>query len=319
MKLDFEEYIIDIVESCSYRLNGALRVGTTRPIESPSFKERVADATKAFLVDGTSRENGYVLIVSNPRFPDFVNQAVSRAFDAQSVLGSSLGRAVCTPLLTGAWGGQSYAVYKRLDGYSRNKYLRRIQILSSSERIFAWLSGVFDRTKTEYKGAMDQERDFFNPLRILSADKSLDDIVQKAAFALESRISRGEARTFSCLQHGDFWFGNILFYRSAASSLSPIRQKFQVIDWGGSRLNGYPGIDALRFSLSAFGQGRVASERFCSYCDIIGLSKVELSLSCVCSLGWLEANLNQFPKSRFNELASNVVRFLDRHEFLDAQ
>ena len=308
--------IIDLVEGCSSRLGGALNVSTIRPIGSLASKERVADATQVLLVDGKSKEDDCVLILSNPRFPDAVDQAVIKALDAQSSLGIPLGRAVCTPLLTGRWNGQSYAVYQRLEGFSKNKYFRRFQVLSSGPKILDWLSGVFQKTRIECFVGEERDRDFLMPLRALSCDESLDDLVRKSAASLEGQVCRGENRTFKCLEHGDFWHDNVMFFRAPFAALSPAYKDFQIIDWGGSRLNGYPGIDVLRFSTSAFGQGAAASKRIRLFCESVGMSRVEFSLSCFCALGWLASNLNQFPKNKFNDLASGLASFLQRHEFL---
>jgi hypothetical protein len=108
-----------------------------------------------------------------------------------------------------------------------------------------------------------------------------------------------------------------LFCRSTVSALSPVRNEFQVIDWAGSRPDGFPGIDALRFSLSAFGQGRLASRWLGSYCAATGLTKPEFALHCVCAMGQLGTNLDQFPKQRFDALTASLLGFLERHDFLD--
>ena len=316
MRLDFEEHIIDIVETCSSRLGGALEVGTIRAIGSPAFKGRVADATQAFFVDGTSRDDDCVLILSNPQFPEMVDQAVTKAQDARSLLGPRLGGIVCTPIITGRWGGQSYAVYHRLEGFSTNKYLRRLQIISSERKIFEWLASVYQHTRSECVPGEEQDRDFLVPLRTLSSDEGLNSRVRECAATLEDELLRGKARALKCLQHGDFWFGNVLFYRGPVGVLSPAHKGFQVIDWAGSRLVGYPGIDALRFATSAFGQGAIASKKVKSFARSIDVRDVEFSLSCFCALGWLASNLNEFPKNRFNELASSIAGFLVGHGFL---
>lgn len=316
MRLEIEEHIIGIVEACSSRLGSVLEIGSIRPLGSPSFKARVVDATQAFVVDGASRKDDCVLILSNPQFPEMVDQAVTKARDAQVQLGPQLGPVVCTPLITGRWGRQSYAVYSRLEGFSANKYLRRLQIISSEKRVFDWLANVFHYTSKECIQEEDKYQYFLKPLQTLSFDETLSGVVRDSATALECELAHGKARTFKCLQHGDFWFGNVLFSRGPVGVLSPVHRDFQVIDWGGSRLNGYPGIDALRFAISAFGQGTTASRKARIFVQSVGLSNVEFSLSCFGALGWLASNLNEFPKERFNKMASSIAIFLIEHQFL---
>ncbi|EKE43165.1 hypothetical protein OCGS_2756 [Oceaniovalibus guishaninsula JLT2003] len=304
-----------VAKEASDRLGGLLRPDTTRPIESGPFKDVVVDSTQAFFVDGVSRRKNYVMIVSNPIFPGFVDRAVGKSFEARSVLGPALGKAICTPLLAGAWNGRSYALYERLIGYSENRYLRRLQTLRSGGRVISWLAAVFRKTAVVSAGPDDRERRFLVPLRALSSDRNLDDTVRKAALAMESALDRGRLRTFSCLEHGDFWTENILF-ADGGNAVLPVRRDFRVIDWGGSNPAGYPGIDALRFSLSAFGRGRLAADRLGLYCRLTGLTGEELGFSCLCALGRLSLNLDQFPKHRFDRLAAHTTGFLGRHGYV---
>lgn len=290
-----------------------------RAIGSPAFKEHVADATQAFFVDGRSRKDDCVIILSNPQFPKMVDHAAIKAEEARSLLGPRLGRAVCAPLITGKWGDRSYAVYPRLHGFSKNKYLKRAQIMSSERKIFDWLASVHKHTLSECDSRETHDRDFLLPLQKLSHDDSLSSHVRKCAATLENELLRGKTRALKCLQHGDFWFGNVLFHRGPVDLLSPIYKEFQVIDWGGSRHSGYPGMDALRFAMSAFGQGPVASRKVRSFARSIDLTDIDLSFSCFCALGSLSANLNEFPKNRFNDLASGICFFLMENNFLECE
>jgi hypothetical protein len=316
MRLEQEEHIIDIVEACSSRLEGVLEIGSVRPIGRPSFKGGVADATQAFFVDGASRRDDCVLILSNPQFPEMVDQAVTKAKDARVRLGPQLGEVVCTPLVNGRWEGRSYAVYSRLEGFSSNRYLRRLQVVSSERGIFDWLVNVFHHTREECAEREDRHQNFLKPLQTLSGDEDLSSLVRASTATLEGEVSHGRARAFKCLQHGDFWHGNVLFSRGPIAALSPIQKNFHVIDWAGSRLSGYPGIDALRFAISAFGQGSFASKKVRNFVRLVDLSDVEFSLSCFCALGWLASNLNEFPKDRFNKMASGIADFLVEHDFI---
>lgn len=313
MKLDLEDHIHDIVAASSARLGDTLLPGTTRLIGRPALKEDVTDATQAFFIDGVSPEYSCVLLLSNPDAPDFVAEAASKASHARSVLGDGLGQRVCVPVLTGSWAKQSYSLYKRLDGYSQNKYLRRVQTLWSAGMVLEWLADVFGQTKHELTA---KENGFLEPLHALSEDDSLAEHVQQAAIGLCSRVQSGELRTFKCLQHGDFWFGNVMFPRNLIGATAPLQKEFQIIDWAGSEISGYPAVDALRFSLSVFGHGEYASRKLQAYCRATDLTKAEFALHSVCAVGWLHANLNHFPKPRFNAMASNIVQFLSRHDFL---
>lgn len=317
MASNFENDIPYIAENISKKLGNTLRVDTATLVGRPSFKGDVADGPRAFLIDGRSRQHDCAVILSNAEFPDFVDNAVRKAGEAKAVLGETLGQAVCMPILADRWNGQFYAVYQRLTRYSTNKYARRAQVLSSDKKIYRWLCDVFEATKNESMDEESRVQNFITPLNSLSADESLTDFIRRSASSLEQKLSDGELRAINCLQHGDFWFGNILFLRAAVSVFAPFQREFRVIDWAGCQPNGYPGMDALRFSLSAFGAGNAAAKRLHAFCGATGLGREEFSLSCLCALGWLGSNLDQFPKNRFNDLASNTADFLIRHGFLD--
>ena len=89
-----------------------------------------------------------------------------------------------------------------------------------------------------------------------------------------------------------------------------------MIDWAGCLSVGYPGVDALRFSLSASRNDSRSARWLDSYCAMTGLSRTEFSFHCMSGIGHLGADLNNFPKERFNLLAENVVKYLMRCGFL---
>jgi len=155
--------------------------------------------------------------------------------------------------------------------------------------------------------------DFLIPLRTLAQDDSLSLEVRQAARTAEQKLLHKEIQPFKCLQHGDFWTGNILFTRGKIRPISPIYKQFQVIDWAGSRLDGYAGIDALTFVMSAFGQGKRSHRQINRFLENASMEKDEFSVSCLSALGWLARNLNKFPKDRFNGLATDVTRTLNQH------
>lgn len=316
MSSRIQAYITEIAAACSAELGNRLRPETTRFIASQVAKD-LADSPQALFIDGVSREDDSVLMVSNPGFPEFVGTAASKAVEAQSALGGALGDRVCTPVLTGAQDGVSYSLYKRFETFSSNRFLRKAQTLYTHDVLNGWLSEVFEQTKEEQTDAALRDEKFCAPLRALSSDDSLDASARQAAAALEAKVTGGDLRTFHCLQHGDFWFGNVFFKRSSVRALSPMGKDFKIIDWAGSQITGYPGIDAFRFFISVFGQRKMAAQGMEKYCRLTGLTRAEFALHCVCAMGAGATDLGQFPKDRFNALTLRLVSFLDQHDFLD--
>lgn len=311
-----QEEIIEIAEQSSSRLGSRLRVESARSVEAPPPDQRVADATSAYLVDGETKDDDCVIIVSPPDFPDAVAQNTTGAAIARSRLGVTLGERVGAPLLTASWNGRSYALFPRLSGFSDNRIVLRAQKLWATPAIMNWLQDSFQRTAVEC-GADDVQESFLAPLAVLSRDEDLPRVIRDAADAAASAVSAGRVRLVTCLAHNDFWLGNIMFERTAIPGLAPFRREFRVIDWAGCSSEGYPGIDAVRYLLSAFGLSSRTDQWIKAYCEATNLSRTDIALGCLCALGRIAGDLNQFPKAQFVELALTVHGFLERNGSLD--
>lgn len=111
-------------------------------------------------------------------------------------------------------------------------------------------------------------------------------------------------------------FGSVTYYFSDGfiPDLNPLLGEFSVIDWRGSRTNGYPCVDLARFCSSIYRNGSSKTDNLISsYIGGLGISKFEMSIYCLLSIGRLGANLDQFPKERFNSLCERLFEFLQAH------
>jgi Phosphotransferase enzyme family len=149
-------------------------------------------------------------------------------------------------------------------------------------------------------------------------DDDIPEGVKVAARASLAAVEAGRVRTFTCLQHGDFWFGNIMFDRSAMPGMAPFVQRFRVIDWGSSRTDGYPGIDLVRFLLSTFGPGVHSVHAFGRYCEGTRSSLADLAVGCLCALGRLGMELDEFPKRNFIAMVVAVHDLLEKAKAFEA-
>jgi hypothetical protein len=283
----------------------------------PTNGPRVADGTLAFYIDGTSQKDDCVLIVSAAEFPDSVDESASAARRAHALLRDGREQIVCVPVLADRWEGRSFALYSRLEGFSRNRYVRLAQKRRVARAILKWLNGVLADTAVDWGETADVEQRFLTPLENLVRDDDIPPKLRALARMSLCAVQEGRVRTMTCLQHGDFWSGNVMFKRSAVAGLAPFLQRFQVIDWGSSRTDGYPGIDLVRFLLPTFGSGLHASRFIEHYCRGAGLTATDLSVSCLTSLGRLSAELNEFPKPGFIAMMEGVGNLLDRSGALE--
>jgi hypothetical protein len=259
-----------------------------------------------------------VLIVSNPRFPNAVRDAANRARLVASALTPEVGRHVLIPLVSGEQSGQSYAIFPRLETMQGNKYCRLLQKRLVSKKLCTWLGDIGLETRRSCETDQDKEALFLSPLAFLIDDTDMPGEIRAFARTCCKAVRDGSVDLCTVVEHGDFWIGNILYPRSKLRFLGALQTDFFVIDWGGSRMAGYAGIDIVRYCISAFRPGSSFSEsQVQAYMSTLGLSRFQLALFCVSSLGALGLNLDQFPKARYLELSESVFGFLKSYEFVE--
>lgn len=308
--------IIEIAEYSSSRLGKRLRVDTAKSLNVLPPDQRLPDATSAYQIDGMQTGDDCIIIVSPPEFPNAVAENASGASVAQSLLGTTLGARVGAPLLADRWQGRSYALFPRFSGFSHNRVVRRAQKLWATPNIMNWLQRSFRQTVVE-RGVDDVESSFLAPLAVLTDDDDMPTAVRDAARAAARAVSDGRIKLVTCLSHNDFWLGNIMFERTTVPGMALFRGQFRVIDWAGSSTNGYPGFDAIRYLLSAFGRNSHRDQWLRSYCDATDLTQSDIAVGCLCALGQIGGNLNQFPKPRFVDLVLTLHGFLEWNGSLD--
>jgi Phosphotransferase enzyme family len=313
-----DQRIREIADYSATKLQGRINAGTLRSLIKPTTEARVADATTTFYIDGLARSDDCVLMVSPPDFPDVVGASAEAALSARAQLGGDLGMTVCAPILVDRWQGQSFAIYPRLQAFSQNRMVLHGQKRRAAAAILRWLSAVMDATAVKRTGAAEIEARFLRPLRQLINDDDIPERVRSSVQASLAAVEAGRVQTLTCLQHGDFWFGNIMFDRSSVPGMAPFVQRFKVIDWGSSRTDGYPGIDLVRFLLSTFGAGAHSVHALGRYCEGARSSLADLAVGCLCALGRLGIELDEFPKRNFVGLVSDIHDFLEKAQAFES-
>lgn len=316
MKLNFEEYIIDIAERVSTELGNVLDVSTTRWIKRPIEKEQFKDATLAFYVDGKRRTNDVVLLISNYYFPDVVEADVARAREIALRVSQHVGRHIAAPICEGKYGNQTYATFSRLSSLSDFRLIRLFQKNNAAKIILPWLIDLAKETKEE-RGAPDEYENYFvHPLVTLCNDKLVSADVRNLASEYLEFVHNRKTELFTVVQHGDFWIGNVFFERRILPEINPTLGEFSVVDWRGSSLDGYPCIDFLRLCSSMFNIGSARNkELLAQYLDALEISQDEFRLYCLLALGRLGAELDQFPKEIYLRLCDRTSEFIKAHSY----
>jgi hypothetical protein len=307
----------DFAEAAIARSGMHLSEETLQPLVRAGVTADSERNTTGFFFREIHGDTRYFIVASPTRFPDFLTGVAQRTIAALDAVGPSLGRRICAPLHWGSIGGRSYIVYNDLALVSSHRIGVQVQKYWSSPSILGWLARTQSVTAQDVTGVADMERHFLEPLRRLESDMEMSAGVTGAARACRRLLAEGRARAMVCLEHGDFWLGNIMFDTARGKVGSAVTSDFRVIDWGGSKLEGYAGIDAVRFVLSAFGTGRRSALVLRAYGRALGLSREELVLHVYSALGYPIGAATEFPKERMNALTERVHRFLDENRFLE--
>lgn len=302
MRLPYEEYVLDIAERVSDDTGRTFSYASVRWIERPVIKQFVADTTLMFFVDGRSRAEDIVLTISNPQYPDQVSRAVERSFEVADRLSRPTREHVLQPLSHGTYGKQSYAAYQRLCSLSSSRAVRYLQKKSHLHAVVDWLADLANETKK----TPDSNGPFIAEIEAVAENTHLSAHVRQLASACLTRTQDRRAYPWTCVEHGDFWCGNILFEMSAVPWLGPIRGNFYVIDWGGSELKGYPGLDVVRYAMSLSDNQLLTGEILAQFRRGTGLLAEEMAASCLASLGRIGRNRGEFPLERYAELCERV-------------
>ncbi len=270
--------------------------------------EVVIDQTDKFLIT-SSLGKKYFLIVSNPKFPLTVSDAISRLQDARSILGSRTQNVVEMPIHYGYWEGVSYALWLYSRPLSKNRFYLYAQKRLLIPKMANWLSSVAEETIQKDLTFEDLRNNFIEPLEILIAQPELGATLSRVGQIAIRRITAGDFRPVHVLQHGDLWRGNVLI-EGPMELLNPLGDGFIVIDWGGARVSGYPFIDLLRFVMSFNLSPKKTAHHMNSMRNIIRCEPEDVVSYVVCSFGKLYQELNNFPRQNFINLCESAIRHL---------
>lgn len=311
MNLSFDDYILDIAKEVSDALGDTLDLSTIRWVSEPSSKGPVSDATLAFLIDSSAGAKDVALLVSNPHFPKTVGEDTTKAALIRSSLDENARNHVATPIYQGEFKGQSFAAFERYSPASSRRVVRYLQKRAVVPEIVSWSISVAKQTQNRNLEQFDER--FVAPLEWLANDEaSTSKTRHNALKSLEYISSSQQDRVWTSAEHGDFWLGNILFDGSKSTRILGVSKAFKIIDWRGSKLDGYPCADVLRLLKSTFKPGSgTARNLFERYQADLGISDSEATIYTLLSLAELGRNLDQFPRANFNALCDETIQFLE--------
>lgn len=279
-------------------------------ISDPTFKKKVLDHTYKYLVKTDSGKQ-YVLIESNPHFPLMVSTAVAKLQKARVSLNSGSREVIEKPVYHGFMGEISYALWQRRYLYSDNRLYRLLQKKLLFIKVSSWLRIVAKETFRNKINRVELQTGFIDPLNTLKSKIKSNYKIQGAIHGALESIERHRINPGHILQHGDLWKGNILLV-SFFELFNPMKRGFIVIDWGGSKINGYPFFDLIRFLMSCEIGPKVAKQHIRSMAKQIGCSNSDVSIYLLCALGKLGQELNNFAVHRYLRMCRDMWEYIQK-------
>lgn len=264
----------------------------------------VSDGT-SFAVVGTN-DHKSALLISPSSFPTVVADDQARAAAMRAHLAQDLGSVILTPLAEGQMLGRSYVLLPFRRSPSENSLVWRIQRPQIKRQAIEWVQSVNARHSVVAKSSDE----FVCSLDRLQKLQGIDHELRSAASIALNRILTGKLQPRIVPAHNDLWKGNIL--RQAKHDRTASGSDIVIIDWRGSRTDGFPIYDLTRILLSMVASPselRAEMERATKAlnCD---LSDCRSYL--MVALGSLAVDLDQFPRESFLRLARSCSAGLAR-------
>jgi hypothetical protein len=296
-----EKHLLEIAELASRKIERRLNVAAISWLKRPDIENGVADAASVFSIQGESRRECYVVILSNQEFPNAASDAAEKAVSVAGRLPDELAQHVLLPLCVDRFRTQSFAVYPELSPFSENKFVCKLEKMMIEGEIYQWLCGVANSTRSSIGESLEINRRFLAPLEYILEEPAFSDSIRQGAAASLLKARRTDFSPLCIVEHGDLWMGNILF--SERWGFGKPKGGFAVIDWGTANIRGYPFIDLLRFHDSSSKSFKKIEHHIRQYSEIVDIPLCDLTQYVLAALGYLGLNRNQFPMDRYLALS----------------
>jgi hypothetical protein len=271
--------------------------GSGGPIDLQILRARegtaVADGNEVYFIG-----EHFVVLVSPRGFPRAAAEEASAIKTAKARLPSGIASRILDIVLEGELEDRrSFVVVPRGRALSNN-YLKFFWQKQAVKRdILGWLRQLAGSADLQDEKAAEE---FAASLECLTSMNILSSNLKHQA---SRGLDRIKDRTFLprfCPMHGDLWKGNIIVAPDGA---------FKVIDWRGSRIEGYGFFDLLRFAQSFQIGRKTLFEEIQAHQRILNYSRDEAWFTLLSGCGHVARNLGQFPVERFGKMATSLAQF----------
>lgn len=236
-----------------------------------------------------------ILQVSPPDFPHVIGEMVNRAKAARDALGGDLGKHIPAPFDQWEVNGVSCAMFEKFAPISSNPLIRKFQLKRITPRVLGWLRDV---ARVDRGESLEANRN----LEALAACP-FEALQVQARHALANIRAEG-FQPRRRVMHGDLWVGNVLLDSSPSI-------EFNIIDWGGSNVDGFPIFDLVKYAESVSLSSGALRTELAAHANSLGCELRHTRMYLLAALGHIWLNLDQFPPERFAAMAEGNLRVLD--------
>ncbi len=268
-----------------------MHLGTDAQLALLREASRVADSTAIYMVKGLDARS--ILQLSPAAFPDVVAEGCDRARSFVEAIGEPLSGAVVLPMVQGRIDGISYAFTTWRAPVPSGRFAGWIARRQLAPALLDWLEAIAGHAR------LGDAATYIANLRALADFPYIAPLIAEQAEAAIEAVERGEAAPLHVPMHGDLWSGNILL---ASDRPDP---PFAVIDWRGSRVDGYPIYDLVRFAESfRLPAGRLRAE-LRRHATALGVPMADGEVQLLAALGHYARNLGEMPDDAFRAMAQS--------------
>ncbi len=303
MILDYEEYVIDIVEEYLRSSRHGATFHSLRPLPRSGFRNLVKNGPDIYEFYDSTPKPGKLLFVSNKLAPRTVLGVAEKTFQVQKRLVPRLAEVVVCPLHVGEYDGCSYAIFEKhitCNGrYSIEikKFLLRASVINWLEQVAITTSSL---ANSEYVGK------FIHALSYVLNDNNIPGKDNNELENIVSDTDCGKFECRTCLTHGDFWWGNILI----DNNFTNLRDfRFNVIDWGSCLIQGFPFIDLIALIDDLRIKSNAKRNILEKYALKLNIPQEHINCYIYAYIGVLGLNRNELPYERFLLRANRLLSY----------
>lgn len=254
------------------------------------------------LGDGTSLYivgDQYLLHVSPRAFPHVAEEQRIAIARVKAALPDTLARHIIDVIDHGVMDGMSWMLQPLLSPLSPYRVAARLQRLYIRPGILRWLQGI---ARLSAPGA-EATHEFRQSLQTLMDMPAAPASLRRSAHKALELIDNGSFEPRFTPMHGDLWRGNIML---------GARWNFAVIDWRGSRMEGYGIFDLMRYALSDRLSERSLRQQLDAHARAMKIDPAHTAIVLLAGLGHFARHLGEFPEARFMTMAEECYAAWER-------